>query len=131
MGNINSGQEYHTRQTHYFVAPITWTDGTISVGWLPAGAMIVGGGVHVETAFAASATNTVDVGFRNAGDGTTADPDAYATLLAVNAKGYKVLDELAAATNVRLPAGAEITATYNGGTPTDGDGYVVVEYVVY
>jgi len=130
MSTINSGRQYHTSQTHYLTAPIAWTDGTVSVGWLPPGAIVVGGGVAVSTAFAAGGANTIDVGFASAGDGRTADPDALATLLAVNALGFKALDELAAVTNIPFPKGAEITARYNGTTPTDGAGTVVIEFVV-
>jgi hypothetical protein len=128
--SINSGRQYHTSQTHYLTAPIVWTDGTVSVGWLPPGAIVVGGGVAVSTAFAAGGANTIDVGFRNDGAGRTADPDAFATLLAVNTLGLKALDELAAATNLPHPKGTEVTARYNGTTPTDGAGVVVIEYVI-
>ena len=129
---MNSGQEYHTRQTHYLVADVVWDQGTgvYSVGWLPKDAMVIGGGIAVETAFAAGGANTVDVGFRNDGAGRTADPDAFATLVAVNTAGFKVLDEIAAATNLPHRSGAEVTVRYNGTTPTDGKGTVVIEYAV-
>jgi hypothetical protein len=121
---------YHTAQVHYISAPIAFNSGTISVGFLPRGAIVTGGGVMVNTAFAAGGANTMDVGFRNDGGGRTADPDAFATLLAVSAAGFKALDELAAATNLQHPAGCEVTATYNGTTPTDGAGVVVIQYIV-
>jgi hypothetical protein len=126
------GQKYHTNQTHYLTAPVVWNQGTgvMSVGWLPPNAMVIGGGIHVNTAFAAGGANTVDVGFRNDGAGRTADDDAFATLVAVNTAGRKALDEIAAATNLRHPKGCEVTVRYNGTTPTDGAGVVVVEYVI-
>lgn len=129
---INSGQQYHTRQTHYITTDVVWNQGTgvMSVGWLPPGAEVIGGGIKVNTAFAAGGANTIDVGFRNAGDGRANDDDAFGTLIAVNTAGYKVLDELAAATNLAHPKGAEVTVRYNGTTPTEGAGTLIVEYIV-
>jgi len=129
---LETGQKYHTRQTHFLTAPVVWDQGTgvMSVGWLPAGAVVVAGGVIVSTAFAAGGANTIDVGFRNDGAGRTADDNAFATLLDVSALGYKVLDELAAVTNLPHMSGAEVTVRYNGTTPTAGAGHVVIEYVV-
>lgn len=131
--SITDGQAFHTKQTHYLVAPIRFNQGTgvLSVGWLPPGAIVIGGGVHVNTAFAAGGANTVDVGFRADGAGRTADDDAFGTLIAVAAPaGFKALDELAAATNLRHAEGCEVTMRYNGTTPTAGEGHVVIEYIV-
>jgi hypothetical protein len=133
MTSINSGRAYHTAQTHFITAPIRWdqTTAVLSVGWLPPGAIVIGGGIHVNTAFAAGGANTVDIGFRNDGAGRTADDDAFATLVSVaSPAGYKALDELAAATNLRHPRGCEVTMRYNGTTPSAGEGTVVVEYIV-
>ena len=129
---LETGQKYHTRQTHYLTAPVVWDQGTgvMSVGWLPKGAIVVGGGIAVATAFTAGGANTIDVGFRNDGAGRTADDDAFGTLVSVAAAGYIPLDELAAVTNLPHPAGAEVTVRYNGTTPTAGSGTLVVEYVV-
>jgi hypothetical protein len=133
MSGINSGQAYHTRQTHFITAPIVWNQGTgvRSVGWLPPGAIVIGGGVHVNTAFVAGGANTVDVGFRNDGAGRAADDDAFGTLIAVATNaGFRALDELTAATNLRHPRGCEVTVRYNGTTPSAGEGTVVIEYIV-
>lgn len=126
------GQEYHTNQVHYLTADVVWNQGTgvMSVGWLPPGAVVTGGGIAVSTAFAAGGANTIDVGFRNDGAARAADDDAFGTLIAVSTAGFKVLDEIAAATNLPHPAGAEVTVRYNGTTPTAGKGTVVVQYAV-
>lgn len=126
------GQKYHTNQTHYIRSKVVWDQGTgvASVGWLPPGAEVIGGGIKVNTAFAAGGANTVDVGFRNDGAARADDDNAFGTLIAVNTAGYKALDELDAATNILHSEGAEVTVRYNGTTPTDGAGTVIIEYIV-
>jgi hypothetical protein len=132
MSTINSGQAYHTRQTHYITAPIRWdqTTAVLSVGWLPPGAIVTAGHVSVTTAFTAGGANTIDIGFRNDGNGRAADDNAFATLIAPTALGLLAFDELASATNLQHPLGCEVTMRYNGTTPTAGAGVVVVQYIV-
>lgn len=119
---------------HVIAEPITYAKENIIVdvlsGKLPAGAMVVGGGIFITTAFNDSGTDTIDVGFRDAT--TTDDPDAYATLLAATAVGYIALDELAATTNIRQAKSATLTWRYNGqnNDATAGAGYLIVEYVL-
>lgn len=97
---------------------------------LPANAHVVGGGVHIVTAFNDSGTDTLDVGFKNGS--STDDDNAYATLLLVSAVGYIVLDELATTTNIMQTKEAEITYRYNGQNldASAGDAYLIIEYVV-
>lgn len=87
------------------------SNGTVlTVGKLPAGASVVGGGVHIVTAFNDSGTDTVDVGFI----GSTTDDNAYATLLDVSAVGWIVFDELATTTNIQQSVDTTVTVRYNG-----------------
>ena len=83
---------------------------TITVGKLPAGASVVGGGVHVVTAFNDSGTDVLDVGFI----GSTTDDNAYATLLDLSAVGWIVLDELATTTNIQQTVDTTVTCKYTG-----------------
>lgn len=108
---------------------ITYADnGTaITVGKLPPGSSIVGGGVHIITAFNDSGTDVLDVGFV----GSTTDADGYATDLDLSAVGYIVLDELAATTNIQGTVEHTVTATYAGqnSNATAGTADVIVLYV--
>lgn len=129
---LNDARQYHTDQLHYLRADISYTDNgsTVSLGWVPAGAVIVGGGVAVSTAFNGGTTNTVDIGFRNAGDGTTADPDDYADGLALGTVGNIVAGALATSTAYHSE-GAEITAAViSTASASAGAGVVYVTYMV-
>jgi hypothetical protein len=116
---------------HYLRKRITYLDRgkAITVGTLPAGATVIGGGVHVVTAFNGSGTDLLDVGI--AGGSTTDDPNGYATLLQLAAVGYIVLDELAATTNIQQSVDATVTATYTdeNSNATAGVGDVIIMYV--
>ncbi len=79
----------------------------ITIGKLPAGACVVGGGALVTTAFNDSGTDIIDIG-------TSDDANAYATDLDVSSVGYKILDELAAHDDYSAAAEVTITATYTG-----------------
>lgn len=100
---------------------------TVTVGTLPAGASVVGGGVHVLTAFNDSGTDTLIVGFI----GSTTDDNAYATLLDLSAVGYIALDELAATTNIQQSVDATVTCVYAGqnSNATAGSADVIILYV--
>lgn len=102
----------------------------IDIGRIPAYASVIGGGVHILTAFNDSGTDTLDVGFR---DGSaTDDPNAYGTVMAIDAVGFIALDELAATTNVINTKPAIVTVTYNGqnNNATAGVAYVTILYSV-
>lgn len=96
---------------------------------LPANAHVVGGGVHIVTAFNDSGTDTLDVGFRLGS--STDDDNAYATLLDLSAVGYIALDELAATTNIMQTKETIVTYRYNGqnSNASAGDAYLIIEYV--
>jgi len=131
---VETGRQYETDQVHYLRKDFTFADGdtTLSMGWVPANAMIIDGGVVINTVFNSGTSDTLDIGFRNAGDGTTDDPNEYATLLDLTTAGRIVADEMATAGDCYHPSGAEITLTYNetGTAPTAGTGYAYVMYLV-
>lgn len=86
---------------------------------LPSNAVILGGGVMVDTAWN-STTNTVGVG-------DTASNTRFAATLDLKTTGFKPLTTLG-----RLGTGLkEVTllGAYTGGAPTAGVGYLVVNYV--
>lgn len=118
-----------SQNTHVLRKRIAYTSNgsTVTVGKIPAGASVIGGGVHVVTAFNDSGTDTLIVGFI----GSTTDDNAYATLLDLSAVGYIVLDELAATTNIQQTVEATVTAVYAGqnSNATAGVADIIILYV--
>jgi hypothetical protein len=124
-----NAQKYHTRQVHYLRADVAYTDGTgkvYTLGVIPAGSVVLRGGVAVTTAFNAGTTNLLDIG-------TSGDDDGFATDLALGTVGIIVTDEMATS-NDTYSATAEITVTatlaMSGTAATTGAGVVWVEYLV-
>lgn len=101
----------------------------IDIGRIPAGSIIINGGVHVVTAFGDTGTDTLDVGFRDGS--STDDPNGLATLLDISSVGFKALDELAATTNIMQTKDHIITCTYNGqnNDAAAGEAWVVIAFV--
>lgn len=101
---------------------------TVTVGKIPAGASVIGGGVHVVTAFNATTTNVVNVGFI----GATTNASAYATALTTAAVGFIALDELAATTNLQGTVEHTITAapTETGAASTAGVADIIINYTI-
>ncbi len=122
-------QRHGAQQVHYLHKRITFADfGTVvTVGYLPANASVIGGGVHITTVFNSSGTDLLDVGFV----GATTDADAYATQLTLAAVGFIAFDELAATTNIRGAVEHTITAAPAQGAAdaTAGEAYIIVCFV--
>ncbi len=111
MASTNSyPRDLVTQQVNYLRKRITYLNrgSPVVVGYLPAGAAVIGGGAQVVTAFNGSGTDLLDVGFI----GATTDPDGYATDLDLSTVGFKALDELAAATNIQQPENSTVTCIY-------------------
>src|SRR6185503_17196638 len=124
-----SARDSGEQQVHFLRKRVNYTmnGATTTVGKLPAGASVIGGGVHVVTAFNDSGNDTLIVGFV----GSTTDDNAYATLLDLSAVGYIALDELATTTNIQQTVETTVTCVYAGqnSNASAGEGYVVVNYV--
>ena len=131
--SVQTGTQYPQSMVHYLSADIAYTDdgNEVSLGWVPAGAHIIRGGVVVTTAFNAGTGNVLDLGFRNAGDGTADDLDEFATNLALGTEGVISADEMATAGDAVMVSGAEITCSVDltGTAATAGAGKVWVEYI--
>ena len=126
MSNPSQARQYHTQQVHYFRRAITFSEtGTLTIGVIPAGAVVINAGVVVTTAFNAGTTNTLDIG-------TSADTDGFATALALGTVGRIVADEMA--TSNDLYSTSDVTlqcvVTLSGTAATTGAGFVYVEYVI-
>jgi hypothetical protein len=123
---------YETQQVHYLRKRITFAieNTEIVIGTIPAGASVIGGGVHVVTAFNDGTADTLDVGFKDGS--STDDPNGYATVLDLTAIGFIELDELAAVTNIQQTVDTVVTCIYNG-TDNDADegiADVIITFVV-
>lgn len=124
-------RNFNKQMVHYLRCGIGFADnGKVKVvGVIPAGSQILNviSGVFVNTVFNAGTSNVLDIG-------TTADDDLYATDLALGAKAFVALDELATATGVNawlVTVDTTITATVAlGGTAaTTGAAEVVIAYL--
>jgi hypothetical protein len=106
---------------------LVFADGAnvITVGVVPAGALIISGGAFVTTAFNGT-TPTLNVGHA---DLPTPDPDAFATAIVLSALGYIAFDEIAAAANTRVNSERTVTATMTLSAATAGEAEVIVLFV--
>ncbi len=136
MSQQFAGQQYEQNMVHVLRKSIVFGDATskttFSMGWLPDQAAITHVGVTVLTVFNAGTNNRLDIGFRNGGNSETDDPNAWATLLALDDVGVNVDADLAAADSTILPKGAEVTFDLDltSTAATTGRAVVWVYYVV-
>lgn len=131
-GTLNRGvsaKEISYGVVQTMVKKITFADfgTTVTVGKMPPYSHVVGGGVHIVTAFNSSGTDLLDIGFI----GGTTDADAYATLLTLAAVGFIVLDELATTTNIMQSVETTVTAApaQSVADATAGEAYIIVNFV--
>jgi hypothetical protein len=119
-----TARDFNKQMVHYLRKTLSFEDGEVTVGILPAGALLLKAqsSVNVTTAFNAGTTNTVHVG-------TSADNDLFATALAGGSVAQVPFDEYTAAN--LMTADTTITATYNksGTAPTAGSAEVIVAFI--
>lgn len=123
-----TARKYHQAMVHYLRKRVQFSDGAsavITVGKIPAGSTVVRGGIVIVTAFNAGTANVGDLG-------TTADPDGFATDLALGTVGVIVADEMATTDDAYITADTDIlfTLALTGTAATTGDGYAWVEYLI-
>ncbi len=98
----------------------------VVIGTLPAGAIVVGGGVQLVTTFNDSGTDLLDIG-------STADADEFASALVISATApvWIEADELATNNSYSDTAEITVTATYTGqnGDPSAGVADIVIYYI--
>lgn len=118
--------EFSAPCIHYLRRGISEADeglGALTMGVLPAGAVVVSAGVIVGTAFNGTSP-ILDIG-------TSGDGDGFATDLALGTIGNIVWDELA--TSNDLYSASEVTVTVNvsatGNDSTAGYGVVYVGFI--
>jgi hypothetical protein len=121
----STARQLYTQQVHFLRKRITFATATVEtdLGEIPAGATVIGGGIHIVTA---DSGITLDVGFKDGS--STDDPNGYATALTVAGVGFIALDELAATTNIQQSVDTTVTYTVSTGADTFvGD--LIVTYV--
>lgn len=108
---------------HYIENTLTFDSGVVTIGTLPAGAVILRAisGAQVNVAFNAASTNVIDIG-------TTANDDLFATDLAGGTIAFVPFDE---AVTQLLAADTTFTATYaqTGTAATAGSARIVIAYI--
>lgn len=121
-------RDFGYQVTQVLSKPIAFSDGAtavVTVGRLPAKALVINAGVVVTTAFNAGTGNVLDIG-------TTADPDGFATDIALGTIGRIAGDEFATSDDLYSTGETDITATLalTGTAATAGAGIVFVEFIV-
>ena len=111
------------RASFAYNTPNIATDGTIKVGTIPAGSIIVMAGIKVTTAFNAGTTNTINVG-------TASDHDAVIDELDITASAAEWQVSYRGG-DVTFTADTPLYVTYDqtGDAATAGAGEVVVMYI--
>lgn len=124
-----TARQYHQQMVHYLRKSIAYTDdGTeLDVGIIPSGALILksASGVHITTAFNASAGNVLQVG---TSDGTD-DPNLYGTSLALGTATFVPLDEAVGGYLVTQDTTISCTVELTGTAATAGAGEVIICYI--
>lgn len=121
-----TARSYHTHQVHYVSADIDYSDNgaSVSLGYVPAGAYLIRGGVVVTTAFNGDTTNTLNLG-------TAADADEFGSALALGTVGVIAADEMATTNGSYLTADTEIFAAVTStASASAGAGRAWMEYIV-
>lgn len=122
------GRQLALQAVHYLRKTIRYSDGAsavVTIGTLPAGAVVVAGAITVTTVFNSGTNNNVDIG-------TAGDPDGLATAVAMTSAGRKVFDELATSDDLVMAAETDIIATLGltGTAASAGVAIVEVQFIV-
>lgn len=126
---MGKARTLHHQAVHFLRKTISYTDdGTeVTVGWLPAGAVILKAmsGVQVSTAFNAGTSNVLDIGADEGND----DPDEWGTDLALGTADFVALDESIG--TYLCTAETQVTATpaLSGTAATAGSAEVFICYI--
>lgn len=125
----NKGRQLALQVVHTLRKIVNYSDGAsavVTVGTLPAGAIVIGGGIQVVTAFNAGTNNNIDVGI-------AADADGFASAIAMTSKGFKVFDDIATSDDLGpMTADTDVIATLGltGTAATTGSAIIIVQFCV-
>lgn len=113
---------------HYLIKKVVFGDDAteLSMGYVPAGSIILNARAEVKTLFNDSGTDLINIGYAD-------DPNEFCANLDVSAVGTKLdATTFNAAGNKVFTSDTEIVCQYDGSNSdaTTGLAYVVVEYAV-
>jgi hypothetical protein len=131
--SIYDGKQYEHDVIHFMRKDIVYGDGgsTISMGWLPAMATVINCGVNVDVVFNGDTTNTVDIGFRNAGDGTSDNTDCFLDGASLETAGRILGTTINTAADTIFPEGAEVVCVVvSTASSSAGTAQAWIEYTV-
>ena len=131
--NAGKGQVIHHNVVMTLSRYITNADlsGTLELGWLPAGSLVVASGVGIHTAWSGTGNEQVDLGFDSSEDGYTTDPNAFTeTTLDLDAAVGHIAGDVVSAANLYFTKPARATATIVNTDSTTGKALVYVTYIV-
>ncbi len=120
------GRQLALQAVHYLRKTVRYSDGAsavVTIGTLPAGALVIDGAVHVTTAFNAGTNNNIDVGI-------AADADGFASALAMTSAGRKQFDDMATSDDMYMAAETDVIATL-GLTGTAASAGVAIVWVAF
>lgn len=122
-----TARQYHQQMIHYLRKGVTFLDDgtTVTVGMIPAGALIVKpiSGVAVTQVFNAGTTNVLDIG-----PSTDAGTDLWATDLALGALAFVPIDE-AVSNLVTVDTVVQAAVDLTGTAATTGAAEIVIAYI--
>ena len=111
---------------HQISTNVTFADNgsAVVIGTVPAGARVLRATAIVTEAFNAGTSNVLDIG-------TTADPDGFATDIALGTIGNIAADEMATTNDqvASVDTGIIATVALSGTAATAGAADIVVEYI--
>ncbi len=119
---------YHTQQVHYLRKTFGFANETeTNVGNIPSGSLIIKpmSGVHISTAFNATTTNVLDVGFSANPD----DPNHLATILDLKTATFVPLDLAVGGYLVTHDVTVTATISHTGAAASAGSGEVIICYI--
>lgn len=128
----DTGQKYHTNQTHFLVKTVTYTSlgtsNSVVVGVLPPRAIVLRGSTLIITGFNDTTGDDLDIGVSGS------DDDLFASAVDVNtgSNTLTAFDDLAAA-NWYSASARTVTVNFTTaatGDGTTGEAVVFLEYIV-
>lgn len=121
----SKGQDYYENMVHYLAKTVTYGDDDVAVelGIMPPGAVVIEVGVVVTTAFVGG-TPVLQIG-------TSDDPNAFGTDLALGTAGRIIDTAINANDDYSASADVTVTATVSSGsTITAGSGVAYALYIL-
>lgn len=130
---VTTARQYHTQQVHYLRKTISYTDNgsEVEVGRVPAGALIKkeSSGVHITTAFNASAGNVLQLGTNGGDTDASDDPNVFGTSLALGTATFVPADVATGAYLLTQDTIITATVELTGTAATAGSAEVIIEYI--